>query len=179
MTAKHHRVARLVEVPPCSEQYTQSLPLYKSETLKEKSLLHVFSFCLLPKSSPSKCFKILTCIFPLTKTQKRMVTFEMQMSTTQIHSSAMYMFVVPACTFIFAVGSNMMLLHLHCEIWMCSLGSTHILSHRYLYLQFSLFEQRELPFIRWLKSNTCTQSVRKPNAIWWILVREIVHPTNI
>lgn len=39
---KHHGVAGPCEVSPYFEQYSQSLPLYKSETLKEKSLLYVF-----------------------------------------------------------------------------------------------------------------------------------------
>lgn len=61
---KHHRVACLCEVSPYSEQYSQSHPLYKSETLKEKSLLHVFLLSF-SKSSPSKIlsFQILTRIF--------------------------------------------------------------------------------------------------------------------
>lgn len=43
---KHHGVAAPCEVSPYSEQYSQSLPLYKSETLKEKnhSLLFPFVF---------------------------------------------------------------------------------------------------------------------------------------
>lgn len=67
MTVKHHRVAWLCEVSLYSEQYSQSLPLYKSETLKEKSLLHVFLLCF--QSSPSKYFQILTWIFQICETQ--------------------------------------------------------------------------------------------------------------
>lgn len=54
---KNQRVARLCEVSPYSERYGQSLPLYKSETLEEKSLLHVF---LLSFQSPNLSNPILS-----------------------------------------------------------------------------------------------------------------------
>lgn len=67
---KHHRVACLCEVSPYSEQYSQSLPLYKSETLRETSLLHVFLLSFQSPHLPNPIsFQILTWISQITETQ--------------------------------------------------------------------------------------------------------------
>lgn len=117
---KHHRVACLCEVSPYSEQYSQSLPLYKSESLTEKSLLHVLQF-VFPSPHLKKCYAFESSpkFVQKTKTQnpvmKCMVTSEMQMSTTQILLSTLYMF-VDCCLLL-----HLMLPLVHTKICDCSI----------------------------------------------------------
>lgn len=116
---KHHRVACLCEVSPYSEQYSQSLPLYKSETLREKSLLHVFPF-VFSKPSPSKSYILSNPHLNFSdywNPEPWNAWSPMKCRCLQTKSSRLYVHVcwlLPAFfTFTFAFSQTMLLQHLH------------------------------------------------------------------
>lgn len=112
---------------PDSEQYSQSLPLYKSETSEEKPLSPVSPLSFQFLTAPILSFQIHTWVFQVTETQnpkKCMVTYEMQMSTTQTLLSTVYMF-VDCCLLLYATVAFAECGSLLVRFLMCSLGCFH------------------------------------------------------